>query len=138
MILPPPISTRHDTLFPYTTLFRSDQWRPAPAGDRARGRHRLRPQRGRGDLQAHALHHRPAAGREIRREGHVGRGRHPGAAEGKIGRASCRERVCQYVWISVVAVSLNRKQTKPSHSNTKYSKQIHNHKDYDSSSTHTE
>src|SRR3546814_20132679 len=23
----------------------------------------------------------------------------------KIGRASCRERVCQYVWISVVAVS---------------------------------
>src|SRR3546814_7220056 len=27
----------------------------------------------------------------------------------KIGRASCRERVCQYVWISVVAVSLNKK-----------------------------
>src|SRR3546814_11245065 len=28
----------------------------------------------------------------------------------KIGRASCRERVCQYVSISVVAVSLNKKQ----------------------------
>src|SRR3546814_17115110 len=27
----------------------------------------------------------------------------------EIGRASCRERVCQYVWISVVAVSLNNK-----------------------------
>src|SRR3546814_20691653 len=27
----------------------------------------------------------------------------------KIGRASCRERVCQYVWISVVAVSLKKK-----------------------------
>src|SRR3546814_15772078 len=29
----------------------------------------------------------------------------------KIGRASCRERVCQYVSISVVAVSLKKKQT---------------------------
>src|SRR3546814_18129716 len=29
----------------------------------------------------------------------------------KIGRASCRERVCQYVSISVVAVSLIKKQT---------------------------
>src|SRR3546814_13576271 len=28
-----------------------------------------------------------------------------------IGRASSRERVCQYVWISVVAVSLKKKQT---------------------------
>src|SRR3546814_14232233 len=28
---------------------------------------------------------------------------------GEIGRASCRERVCQYVWISVVAVSLKKK-----------------------------
>src|SRR3546814_13653428 len=27
----------------------------------------------------------------------------------KIGRASCRERVCQYVWISVVAGSLKKK-----------------------------
>src|SRR3546814_12431470 len=28
----------------------------------------------------------------------------------KIGRASCRERVCQYVYISVVAVSLKKKK----------------------------
>src|SRR3546814_15818141 len=27
----------------------------------------------------------------------------------QIGRASCRERVCQYVWISVVAVSFKKK-----------------------------
>src|SRR3546814_16127466 len=27
----------------------------------------------------------------------------------EIGRASCRERVCKYVWISVVAVSLKKK-----------------------------
>src|SRR3546814_19167135 len=30
----------------------------------------------------------------------------------KIGRASCRERVCQYVSISVVAVALKKKQDK--------------------------
>src|SRR3546814_17516816 len=30
----------------------------------------------------------------------------------EIGRASCRERVCQYVWISVVAVSLKKQKTK--------------------------
>src|SRR3546814_15243006 len=30
----------------------------------------------------------------------------------KIGRASCRERVCQYVYISVVAVSLKKKKRK--------------------------
>src|SRR3546814_10362668 len=28
----------------------------------------------------------------------------------QIGRASCRERVCQYVWFSVVAVSLKKKK----------------------------
>src|SRR3546814_17123894 len=28
----------------------------------------------------------------------------------EIGRASCRERVCQYVWISVGAVSLKKKK----------------------------
>src|SRR3546814_17039482 len=32
---------------------------------------------------------------------------------GQIGRASCRDRVCMYVYISVVAVPLNKKQTKP-------------------------
>src|SRR3546814_507880 len=30
----------------------------------------------------------------------------------EIGRASCRERVCQYVYISVVAVSLKKTKTK--------------------------
>src|SRR3546814_12541645 len=30
----------------------------------------------------------------------------------EIGRASCRERVCQYVYISVVAVPLKHKQSK--------------------------
>src|SRR3546814_14064320 len=40
----------------------------------------------------------------------------------KIGRASCRERVCQYVSISVVAVSLKKKITTKTNNNdtTKY------------------
>src|SRR3546814_12610715 len=33
MIPPPPRSTRTDTLFPYTTLFRSHQGRGAPCGE---------------------------------------------------------------------------------------------------------
>src|SRR3546814_11930461 len=33
-----------------------------------------------------------------------------GGESQKIGRASCRERVCQYVWISVCDVSLKKKQ----------------------------
>src|SRR3546814_11800757 len=38
--------------------------------------------------------------------------KHIGSSIEKIGRASCRERVCQYVEISVVAVSLKKKQEK--------------------------
>src|SRR3546814_11740626 len=34
----------------------------------------------------------------------------PGVVGDPTGRASCRERVCQYVWISVVAVSFKQKQ----------------------------
>src|SRR3546814_16674951 len=34
------------------------------------------------------------------------------AAIQQIGRASCRERGCQYVWILVVDVSLKKKKTK--------------------------
>src|SRR3546814_16769852 len=41
----------------------------------------------------------------------VGYHEHPAIAAIEIGRASCRERVCQYVSISVVAVSLKKKQT---------------------------
>src|SRR3546814_12270670 len=39
----------------------------------------------------------------------------------EIGRASCRERVCQYVSISVVAVSLKKKKKRTNKKNT-YSK----------------
>src|SRR3546814_14057300 len=36
----------------------------------------------------------------------------PGIGKREIGRASCRERVCQYVMVWVVAVSLKQKQNK--------------------------
>src|SRR3546814_18052695 len=41
-----------------------------------------------------------------------------GGTGGEIGRASCRESVCQYVYISVVAVSLKKKTSK--HKNDTY------------------
>src|SRR3546814_14534067 len=88
----PPGSTRTDTLFPYTTLFRScDQpvarqppARFGPAGDRGGRADDAEPRR------RHAL---------------CG----AGGIRSQIGRASCRERVCQYVLISVVAGSLKKK-----------------------------
>ena len=46
---------------------RLDQRRPAPAGDRARGGHRVRPARRLRHLPRHALLRRPEAGRPLRR-----------------------------------------------------------------------
>src|SRR3546814_14063878 len=42
--------------------------------------------------------------------GERGLNREPATPDDKIGRASCRERVCTYVSISVVAVSLKKKR----------------------------
>src|SRR3546814_12142206 len=107
MIRRPPRSTRTDTLFPYTTLFRSprsisfattkragmrfarrwrgwhDRWshdarRAVDADEAARGVRRCHPAR---DV---VLGHRPRAAADR-------------AVPDEIGRASCRERVCQYV-----------------------------------------
>src|SRR3546814_19671022 len=55
-----------------------------------------------------------AAQRRQRDRPYSGRGRHAGARQhartaAQIGSASCRERVCQYVLISVVAVSYKKK-----------------------------
>src|SRR3546814_13068671 len=69
MIRRPPRSTRTDTLFPYTTLFRSDGYGPAPGGKGHREHAVRRARRGRGGNR-HRLHHRqgrrrhrPQAGR---------------------------------------------------------------------------
>src|SRR3546814_18918046 len=48
--------------------------------------------------------------------------RQNGERDREIGRASCRERVCQYVKISEVAVSLTKKNKKPIKQNIKHIK----------------
>src|SRR3546814_20760768 len=105
MIRRPPISTRTDTLFPYTTLFRSD----ASGGDRLDGAGRdagdaeRRGEGAGGDCdrldecageRAYSFFARLAdcvdAGAGRRAEGR-------GEQNREIGRTQCRERVCKYV-----------------------------------------
>src|SRR3546814_19582372 len=120
MIRRPPRSTRTDTLFPYTTLFRS---RPVGHLEAEEGRHLARRQavhRRRLPLQLEIrlrpggrdLHHRELQGRR----GREGRRPHDQGAvleadAVQIGRATCRERVCPYVSFSVVAGTLKKKTT---------------------------
>src|SRR3546814_11252140 len=112
MRLRPPRSTRTDTFFPYTTLFRSRQRAlrgtvddgavagPAGEHDRAGGLQRIQPvdvQARVGERLAADLAGDPAfavARLRAQRVEHLRRVR-PG--EGEIGRASCGERGCQYV-----------------------------------------
>src|SRR3546814_18493799 len=104
MIRRPPRSTRTDTLFPYTTLFRSamsggTEVAAGRIGEEGEGgafvgRYDGRimifmaPQRRRGIGEARRL----GQPRLSIAERHL-----PFGEVGKIGRASCRERVCQYV-----------------------------------------
>src|SRR3546814_12721462 len=129
MIRRPPRSTRTDTLFPYTTLFRSPQpilrallvARPGrdplpPAGPgRGDGTDRLG-----GPQAAHARDDRTGH-RDPHDRGEQGGARGAGPRRGygdrfrrprsdQIGRASCRERVGKYVVISGAAVSLKKKK----------------------------
>src|SRR3546814_11756374 len=100
MIRRPPRSTRTDTLFPYTTLFRSPFYgftRVALAvdhGDQVWGHYERwlaaeHPEVRRLWGPEHAL---PTPGFELARHRQAWRTRVP-----EIGSASCRERVCQYV-----------------------------------------
>src|SRR3546814_17671227 len=111
MIRRPPRSTRTDPLFPYTTLFRSSAGaRNARAGEASARRCASAGVRFGAERE---IELRPVeASRSVfvhnnRDERHL----HGHFRSVEIGRASCRERVCQYVWISVVAVSLKKKQT---------------------------
>src|SRR3546814_13745337 len=109
MIRRPPRSTRTDTLFPYTTLFRSrrtqfpfrfslpdgvaglaEGWNARPHGCRLLARRQRKNLCPASQERAEPRHLRLAGG-------------------GRIGRASWRERVCQYVSISVVALALKKK-----------------------------
>src|SRR3546814_13472138 len=112
MIRRPPRSTRTDTLFPYTTLFRSTpllSWevlKLSTATKRDRPMNRMVSAIVSLAQHLHAIRHtpqdyRPAAcphcglGRLWRHGCYV---RHADRrSPSEIGRASCRERVCQYV-----------------------------------------
>src|SRR3546814_15271951 len=116
MIRRPPRSTRTDTLFPYTTLFRSEEaehrgvgkhvlqvQRLAPAGmaDDDVGHEALRLQRQRLARDLLAVEDAALGLAEVAMGG-LGRlalrlVQHLGDVGQEIGRASCRERVCQYV-----------------------------------------
>src|SRR3546814_16718012 len=111
MIRRPPRSTRTDTLFPYTTLFRSDL--EELDGEFERSRYAMLPRRQlewrdqRGDIAHHEYLARADVEYLCRINAAVGTGddHHlrclpllqlfPAVVQ--IGRASCRERVCQYV-----------------------------------------
>src|SRR3546814_12993713 len=105
MIRRPPRSTRTDTLFPYTTLFRSARVEADVARDQlarriARGAADQRAQprdqflglEGLGEI---VVGPRVEPGDLVRPA--VARGQDEHRTIAQIGRASCRERVCQYV-----------------------------------------
>src|SRR3546814_17362540 len=122
MIRRPPRSTRTDTLFPYTTLFRSPGSSPSRSGDRA---WRRACREWRSDRQRPAMRKSPGATGAPRPAPRTG-GHCPatrpekagapllpddpqirlkiGPGRQEIGREACRARGCQYVEISVVAV----------------------------------
>src|SRR3546814_12499718 len=120
MIRPPPTSTRTDTLFPYTTLFRSGspasassmisavESTPAPhatmTGARQSGSARLEGARARaaawcsiGVLPSNVWMDRSWGLQRDPRIDQAVRPRLDLADPVEIGRASCRDRVCQYV-----------------------------------------
>src|SRR3546814_21087429 len=115
MMRRPPRSTRTDTLFPYTTLFRSLTRKEIDAGALA----------GRGLELAWAADpvdafflHVQGSGRvifpdgRVQRVGFAGSNGLPFYAIGQIARAVWRERVWQYVEDSLGALSLKQKETK--------------------------
>src|SRR3546814_11579521 len=114
MIRRPPRSTRTDTLFPYTTLFRSVRsGRPkgnyfSPRGYGETGRTERY-----GCRNIDCGGRSPRIVRDIRRGHRIGpssRRLRSSIKSGQIGRESCRERVGQYVKIPVVVLYLNNKE----------------------------
>src|SRR3546814_18954727 len=116
MIRRPPRSTRTDTRVPYTTRFRSAVEQRGRAGAverRAHGLARIC------DAAIFPCDQQtiisPSTASPLGKKSGDGVKRFPRAQGGphdrwsEIGRASCRERVCQYVSIPVVAGSLKKK-----------------------------
>src|SRR3546814_19551294 len=104
MIRPPPRSTRTDTRFPYTTLFRSGRRTARPPGPLLRPGSPPTAAGRRGGSFDHL-----AAHQELRQGDGAGeaqqRDDQAGLDVDQIGRASCRESVCSLVYVYIVAVT---------------------------------
>src|SRR3546814_11489544 len=115
LIRRPPISTLTDTLFPYTTLFRSPAF---PGIDRNTRQIDVRQRTAFRCLTGITIgKRRNGHGVTLRNVAALGRCEAfphflRRADESEIGRAPCRESVCQYVYISVDAVSLKKNRYK--------------------------
>src|SRR3546814_14552265 len=121
MIRRPPRSTRKYTRFPDTTLVRADRAGRLLHAECASGHRFLERPAAAGaqffvsrypdqKIGQPELHPYPDQCAQMP-DGALPAGRAHGD---EIGRASCRERVCQYVYISVVAVALKKKgKTQP-------------------------
>src|SRR3546814_18901547 len=102
MIRRPPRSTRTDTLFPYTTLFRSHHVRVATPEDPATSRfgehfYEFLPRSMIGSVKSAWELERKRLARQNKGVWSVANENLQAWAMTEIGRASCRERVCQYV-----------------------------------------
>src|SRR3546814_19615582 len=120
MIRRPPRSTRSDTLLPYTTLFRSIDQSGCSVRERtcrigccvvALSFDENRPARAEAaEGVVEATGHSDEFGGHGTVEVRPSKSRAALEAAVQLGSASCRESVWQYVWISVVAVSLKKKK----------------------------
>src|SRR3546814_18723167 len=116
MIRRPPRSTRTDTLFPYTTLFRSGHIPYQRQAERPFGLHGCQILRaGCFSKVAHPTPEIEFESRDADADSVTGVGDRTcfgNATSGRIGRVSVRERVCQYGEITDGGVSLKKKLDK--------------------------
>src|SRR3546814_15520338 len=120
MIRRPPRSTRTDTLFPYTTLFRSSSVAEFWAMLARTGLSPLSEVGQQVKLTTHWFGVEitvDVGGTQVIEKALIDARSVPVVVE--IGRASCGARVCQYVSVSVVDVSLKKKQDKQNKRNNK-------------------
>src|SRR3546814_19649104 len=111
MIRRPPRSTRTDTLFPYTTLFRSVPGNESSmAGPFSHWPTGLGFEEFYGFIGAETDQFRPTLYHGTQPVNLEGRDPALVLDKDQIGRTSCRERVCQVGEISVGAVSLKKKK----------------------------